>query len=529
MPLLPPYQQALAGLSRRELLRLAWHLGAAAVLTPAFTTRTWAQPIFTAYPFPLGVASGDPQPDGVVLWTRLAPKPLEGGGMPSARVDVSWEVASDPQFESIEQTGTERAYPELAHSVHAEVTGLRPGRDYWYRFRVGREASPVGHTRTAPAENAAVDRLRFAICGCSHWEFGYFTAYRRMAEEDLDFILHTGDYIYEGRANGGQDPERVRQHLGQNLYSLDEYRTRHAQYKTDRDLRAVHAWTPFVMSFDDHEVTDNYAGMFDPAGTPPEVFLLRRAAAYQAYYEHMPLRLSALPHGSDMRMYRQLKFGRLIDLSVLDTRQYRSDQACGDNEKAQCAEVFDDKRTMLGDAQEAWLFRNLANARSRWTLIGQQVYSFAKDAGRVNPNGRFGMDSWNGYVPARSRLYSQFVETQAPNPIVISGDIHEHYAADLKQDFTNPASPTIAVEFTNTSITAGGDGQDVGGVWRQIKDDNPHIKFHSQRRGYISCTAAPATLRAEFKTFERVTVPDLPTRTTAAFVVEAGKPGLQTA
>jgi alkaline phosphatase D len=269
--------------------------------------------------------------------------------------------------------------------------------------------------------------------------------------------------------------------------------------------------------------------MFDPAGTPPEVFLLRRAAAYQAYYEHMPLRLSALPHGSDMRMYRQLKFGRLIDLSVLDTRQYRSDQACGDNEKAQCAEVFDDKRTMLGDAQEAWLFRNLANARSRWTLIGQQVYSFAKDAGRVNPNGRFGMDSWNGYVPARSRLYSQIVETQAPNPIVISGDIHEHYAADLKQDFTNPASPTIAVEFTNTSITAGGDGQDVGGVWRQIKDDNPHIKFHSQRRGYISCTAAPATLRAEFKTFERVTVPDLPTRTTAAFVVEAGKPGLQTA
>ena len=184
---------------------------------------------------------------------------------------------------------------------------------------------------------------------------------------------------------------------------------------------------------------------------------------------------------------------------------------------------------MLGDTQESWLFHNLANARARWTLISQQVYSFAKDAGRVNPNGRFGMDSWNGYVAARSRLYGRIVETQPPNPIVISGDIHEHYAADLKQDFTNPASPTIAVEFTNTSITAGGDGQDVGGVWRQIKDDNPHVKFHSQRRGYISCTATPAALRADFKTFERVTVPDLPARTSATFVVEAGKPGLQSA
>jgi alkaline phosphatase D len=257
------------------------------------------------------------------------------------------------------------------------------------------------------------------------------------------------------------------------------------------------------------------------------VFLLRRAAAYQAYYEHMPLRKASLPHGSDMRMYRQLKFGSLIDLSVLDTRQYRSDQACGDNEKAQCTEVFDQTRTMLGDAQEAWLFRNLANARARWTLIGQQVYSFAKDAATVNPNGRFGMDTWNGYVAARSRLYGRIVETQAPNPVVISGDIHEHYAADLKQDFTNLSSPTIAVELTNTSITAGGDGQEIGGVWRRIKDDNPHIKFHSQRRGYISCTATPDTMRAEFKTLDRVTTPDLPARTAGAFVVEAGKAGLQ--
>jgi alkaline phosphatase D len=230
-----------------------------------------------------------------------------------------------------------------------------------------------------------------------------------------------------------------------------------------------------------------------------------------------------------MKLYRRLQFGSLVDLSVLDTRQYRSDQACGDGNKTHCAEAADPKRTMLGDEQERWLFENLATARARWTVIGQQVYSFARDAKKVNPNGRHNMDTWNGYTAARSRLYGRLRETKAPNPVVVSGDIHEHYGADLKVDFENPKSETIAVEITNTSISAGGDGQPVGGSWEKIRGDNPHIKYHSARRGFISCTATPGELRAEFKTLEYVTREDAPAKTGGTLVVEAGRPGFSAA
>jgi alkaline phosphatase D len=521
---LPPYQRAIAGLSRREVLRLAWYAGATTLLPPLLTERAWAQPLFAEYPFALGVASGDPVPDGVVLWTRLAPKPMDGGGMPTARVEVAWEVASEPEFNDIVLKGTATAYPELAHSVHVEVSGLKPSRDYWYRFRVGRETSQTGRTKTAPPAGAPVSQLRFAVCGCSNYEQGYFTAYRRIAEGEYDFVLHTGDYIYEGRPSGGRD-ERARQNVGLELFSLDDYRRRYALYKMDADLRAVHLSAPFVMSWDDHEVVNNYAGAIDPLNTPPELFLLRRAAAYQAYYEHLPVRRTALPSAGGMKMYRRLQFGSLIDLSVLDTRQYRSDQACGDNAKTGCAEALDPKRTMLGDEQERWLFDNLATARARWTVIGQQVYSFARDNAKASPNGRFSMDSWDGYAAARSRLYTRLKETKAPNPVVVSGDIHEHYGADLKMNFADPASDTIGVELTNTSISAGGDGQRVGGSWEKIKGDNPHIKYHSARRGFIACTATPAALRAEFRTLDFVMQPGAQAKTSGVLVVEAGRPG----
>ena len=303
-----------------------------------------AQQLFAEYPFSLGVASGDPLPDGVVLWTRLAPRPLEnGGGMPPAPLDVAWEVARDRLFRNIEQKGTATAYPELAHSIHVEVQGLEPAREYFYRFRVGREISQIGRTRTAPAAGAAVDRLRFAVCGCSNYEDGYFSVYRRISEGDFDFVLHTGDYIYESRPTNGRLDRKVRQHLGNELFSITDYRLRYAQYKTDDDLRAAHQSAPFVMSWDDHEVANNYAGDAGNDDTPREVFLLRRAAAFQAYYEHMPLRRAAFPSGSRMQIYRRLQFGSLADLSVLDTRQYRSDQACGDGARTGCADAMDDE------------------------------------------------------------------------------------------------------------------------------------------------------------------------------------------
>ena len=520
------YDRALARMSRRELMRAAWRLGAAAVagaaLDPASLRAQAAtvKPSFSADPFSLGVASGDPLPDDVVLWTRLAPRPLEGGGMPMSAVDVRWELAHDEGFKAVAASGTAIARPELGHSVHVEARGLDPGREYWYRFTAGDFVSPVGRTRTAPAAGAAVDRLRFAVCGCNDFESGYFTAFRHIARERFDFIFHTGDYIYEGRAR-----KRVREHSGDEIYTLVDYRNRYAQYKLDPDLAAAHASAPFIVTWDDHEVDNDYAGSADETGTPPEVFLLRRAAAYQAYFEHMPLRRAALPSAASMRLYRRLQFGSLIDFSVLDTRQFRSDQTCAGSGWGSCADISDPSRTMLGAEQESWLFENLASARSTWTILGQQVPIMMRDRLPFAPEGRFALDKWDGYAAARQRLFARLKDTRAPNPVVLSGDVHLHWAADLKEDFANPSSATLGVEFTNTSITSGGDGWDVHPDWEKYRSANAHHRYHSARRGYIACTATPRLFTSEFRILDRVSVPDDPVRTEATLVVEAGKPG----
>jgi alkaline phosphatase D len=523
-----PYGRLLATMSRRELLNIAWKLGAGAIAALPMTTRTaWAQPVFRNYPFSLGVASGDPWPDSVVLWTRLAPEPLEGGGMPTANVEVSWQVATDRAFRSVVRFGTTLARPELGHSVHVEAEGLSPNREYFYRFRCGGETSQIGRTKTAPAEGAPVDRLRFGISGCGHYETGYFSAYGRMADEQFDFVFHTGDYIYEGRGDVNRNPNNVRRHAGQEIYTLVDYRNRYAQYKSDPDLMAAHVSAPFIMAWDDHEVDNDYAGDHDERDTPPEVFLLRRAAAYQAYYESMPLRAATFPSGPNLPLYRRLAFGNLIDFSVLDTRQYRSKQArCGD--PVTCPELIDVKRTILGEAQEQWLFETLGKSRATWTVIGQQVPTFARDMASATPQSRFSVDKWDGYVESRNRLFAHLRDSKTPNPIVLSGDVHAHWCADLKADFRNPRSPTIGVEFTNSSVTSGGDGTDVQPTWEAMHRDNPHITFHGNKRGYVACTASAHAMRADFRIVDRVTVPNQPARTARSMIVEAGRPGSQT-
>ena len=518
------YDRALQGLSRRELLNIAWKLGAAAVLQRFAGAGLLAQPIFKTYPFSIGVASGDPWPDSVVLWTRLAPEPLEGGGMPMANVQVAWEVASDRTFRTIVQKGTTIARPELGHSVHVEAGGLQPGREYWYRFFCGGESSQIGRTKTAPAEGAQVDRLRFGVCGCGQYETGYFTAYGRVADEQFDFVFHTGDYIYEGRGDPGRNPRNVRAHQGQEIYTLVDYRNRYAQYKSDPDFLAAHHSAPFIMTWDDHEVDNDYAGDRDERDTPPEVFLLRRAAAYQAYFEAMPLRASAMPIGPVLKLHRRLKFGNLIDLSVLDTRQYRSKQACA-GVPSPCPQSLDPARTILGAEQEQWLFDNLSSARATWTVLGQQVPTYARDSEKVNPNARFSMDKWDGYVGGRQRLFERLKTTKAPNPIVLSGDVHTHYCADLKMDFANPKSDTVGVEFTNTSVTSGGDGTPVGPTWEAVRGSNPHITYHSNKRGYVACTATPKLMQADFMILDKVSTPGLPAKNGGSMVVEAGRPG----
>jgi alkaline phosphatase D len=520
------YDRTLARLSRRELLNVAWKVGVAAVMSPLGASKVWAQPAFRSYPFTLGVASGDPHPNGVVLWTRLAPEPLDGGGMPPAAVELGWEVARDPQFRDGVKKGVVLARPEVGHSVRVEVDGLDSGREYFYRFHAGGDVSQTGRTVTAPAEGAEAASLRFGVCGCGKYEAGYFTAYRHLAGEQFDFVFHTGDYIYEKRAFRADNPAVVREHQGQEIYTLVDYRNRYAQYKSDSDLLAAHLSAPFIVSWDDHEVDNDYAGMSDENDTPAEVFLLRRAAAYQAYFEHMPLRAASMPNGPRLQLYRHLAFGGLVDFNVLDTRQYRSDQACGHGAAQHCAAAADPSRSILGQAQEQWLFDRLARSRARWTVLAQQVPMFARDNGPdVPPETRFSMDKWDGYQACRRRLFDQLRATQARNPIVLSGDVHVHYGADLKMDFADERSDTVGVEFTNSAITSGGDGSEVTPAWERLRARNPHLRLHSNRRGYVACTVTPATMRAEFRVIDRVTVPGAPVRTAGALVVEAGRPG----
>lgn len=493
-------------------------------LTNQLTSRVSAAPKFSADPFSLGVASGDPLPDGIVLWTRLAPDPLNGGGMTPEKVAVEWQVATDDKMQKVVRRGTAWATPALAHSVHVEVSGLQPARWYWYQFKAGAALSPIGRTRTAPAFSARLDRLAFAFVSCQHYEQGYYTAYRRMAEEELDLVVHLGDYIYEGAPQTG----RVRLHNGPELMTLADYRNRYALYKSDSHLQHAHHNFPWILVWDDHEVANNYAGAIDEKNSPREGFLKRRAQAYQAYYEHMPLRAACLPKGPDAQLYRRLNFGDLAEFAVLDTRQYRTDQPCGDGTKARCAEALDPNATMTGPQQERWLLDGLSRSRARWNVIAQQVMLAQYDSA-AGPEQRFSMDKWDGYVAARNRILGFLLNRRPSNPVVITGDIHSNWVADLKADFDNPKSATVGAEFVGTSISSGGDGSDTRPQVQAQLSENPHIKFHNSQRGYVRCQLTPQRWQSDYRVVAAVSKPDAPISTRTSFVVENGKAGVERA
>jgi len=521
------YNQTIERLPRRRVLKLIGAFGAAACLPTLASAARLAPARFERYPFSLGVASGDPSADGAVIWTRLAPSPLDGGGMPTDIVEVGFEVSEDERFSTVVQTGKALARPEIGHAIHVELAGLRPGRDYWYRFFAGDAVSPVGRTKTAPAPGAHVDRLYFGSCGCSNYEAGYFTAYRHMADEGFDFIYHCGDYIYEAGLGARRKANSIRQHQGGEPYTLVDYRNRYALYKSDPDLMAAHASAPFVVSWDDHEVDNDWAADFDQDGTPPELFLLRRAAAYQAYYEHMPLRRRSLPTPVHLQLYRQLSFGQLLSLNVLDTRQYRSKQVCRGGYLESCPDRFDPHRSLLGIEQEAWLFERLARSKASWNVIAQQVPMFSLDQAAAGL-GRYHMDKWDGYDATRARLFTTLEEQGTANPVILSGDVHTHWAADLKAVPDDPASATLGAELVASSITSGGDGSAELDFWPAIKTDNPQIHYHSNRRGYIASEVTPGSWTASFKTLDGVTRRDRPVKNAKMAVVEPGRNGVQT-
>ena len=485
------------------------------------------KPRFSASPFTLGVASGYPQPGGFVLWTRLAPVPLApNGGMPAEVVPVGWEVARDAGMKNIVAHGTAYATPEWAHSVHVEVSGLQPSRPHWYRFSAGEALSPIGRTHTAPAPTARNARLRFAFVSCQHYEQGYFMAYRHIVADEPDVILHLGDYIYE--ASWGRD--LVRSHGAGEAVTLDDYRQRYALYKTDVDLQAAHAACPWLMTWDDHEVENDYANDRSENLDSPEWFLARRAAAYKAWYEHMPVPRFMLPVGPNATIFTRAGFGSLVNFFVLDDRQFRSHEACprpgrgGSNvvDPTVCSELADPKRTMLGARQEAWLDAALAGSRARWNVIAQQTRMAQFDE-LAGPGRLAWTDDWDGYPAARRRLLESLAGKS--NPVVIGGDIHLFNVSELKLDFDDPASPVVASEFVGTSITSQ--------AWPQervdaLRPDNPHLLYAEARyRGYVRVDVTSKELRADLRGLDSVQTRDAACNTLASFVVQDGRPGPQ--
>ncbi|WP_328462257.1 alkaline phosphatase D family protein [Streptomyces sp. NBC_00448] len=483
-------------------------------------------------PFTLGVASGDPLPDAVVIWTRLAPQPYEPlGGMPYHAVDVQWQLAADERFRHVLRSGTATAQPEYSYSVHVDVRGLQPGRHYWYRFKVDGHLSPVGRTRTAPAPWDHPGRLRFAVASCQSWPDGYYTAHAHLAAEDVDAVLFVGDYIYEygisaaGGLRNTTDP--VPDQFRTEADTLDRYRLQYALYKSDPDLRAAHQNTPWIGTWDDHEVQDNYAGLYSKSLDPIDDFTVRRASAYRAYWEHMPLRTPA-PQGPDYLLYRRFTFGRLAEINVLDTRQYRSDQADGDLWKPDNPGRDDPARTFAGAQQQRWLLDGMRASRATWNLLANQVVMSRMDLD-AGGTPTFNMDAWDGYTAEQTRILDGLAGLRARNPVVVTGDVHAAYAMDMKRDFDDPDSPTIGVELVATSISSGGNGVDVSVNGQNFLDHNPHLKLVNERRGYIVVELTPHELQASYRAVPYIDRVGAPISTIRKFTVEAGHPGLNPA
>jgi alkaline phosphatase D len=415
-----------------------------------------------------------------------------------------------------------------AHSVHVHVQQLQPSTDYWYRFRQGDALSPVGHTRTAPALNADVRQLRIALTSCQHYEQGEYIAHQEIAQQQLDFVLFMGDYIYES----SNAQYAIRKHNGEEPKTLAQYRQRYEQYKRDPHLQAAHAAHPWVLMWDDHEVVNDYANDQDRQFNDPQQVLKRRAAAYQAYFEHQPLLLGPdADNPANMRLYDQLSWGKLADVWTLDCRQYRSAQACRDPVRGggrmvvQCDELSDPNRSMLGVTQERWLTERLSASKRQWKLVAQatQISSTSVPA----PTGRaYWNDAWDGYPEARKRLLQTVVDANLQNVVTLGGDVHCNVAANLRLEPNNPQSPIVASEFVTTSITSRGLGDKPAALIRDSNADLLH--YRSDERGYSLITVTPQEVRCDFRTTRFPAGSEPGFKTQASYGVKSGKAGPQT-
>jgi alkaline phosphatase D len=529
---------------RRHLLRLS--LGASLGLIGtsfqgcAMTGSALLRELSGANPFALGVASGSPSATSVVLWTRLAA--ANGRPIPNAAIQVTWELAEDDRFVKLVATGLADAIPQLGHSVHIEPQNLKPHRHYWYRFKVGDAYSTVGRTLTAPADDATATQLRIVLASCQNWEQGYFHAWKYAAADNPDVVMFTGDYIYEYGAN--KSPDRPRHHDSPEVKTLNQYRGRYALYKSDPSLQLMHAAAPWIVTWDDHEVANDYANDRDEHAR--EEFLKRRSAAYQAYWENMPIpvRLLDMSQLPAMQLYGRYNWGRLAQFHVLDDRQYRDYQACPPNQKSgagtvwrdQCAALDDPKRSLLGTRQEAWLDKGLKANAAVWTLIGQQTLMahMNQALGPEFDKGResFWTDGWNGYQPARERLLTSLKQAQAQgrslDTLVMGGDVHAWYLADLQlqKDVVERGmkSAILATEVCGTSISARSWPQT---VTERVVRNLPHYRYgRSDKRGYTLIDLDAKEAKIKLRAVADVKLSESPIETVADFSVERGRPGI---
>jgi alkaline phosphatase D len=538
-------------LDRRCFLQNSWRNAALASSASSalwLPRSAWSQTRINSNPFTLGIASGSPTWNSVVLWTRLAPSGLLGtSSLGNDNIIVRWEIAHDESFTRIVQRGQAQALAQLAHSVHVEVSGLEGGRGYFYRFIVGDFTSPLGRTRTLPAADSTPSRFRIAYASCQRWEHGFYSAYRHMLADQPDLVLFLGDYIYEypNAAQAVRKPNATSN--GGWVITLDDYRSRYALHKSDPDLQAMHAACPWAFTWDDHEVQNDYAGLqAGDAGPAVADFAARRAAAYQAFYEHMPLRASALTRAlaglaeqpaAELRIYGQLKLGTLGNLYLLDPRQYKDAPVCtkdgaagaGSVNPAQCPAWNDPARSFLGAVQEKWLAQSLAQNASgtgggRWQIIGQSTRFGLRDSRTSGDGQTFSNDNWDGYSAARRRLTDALQKSGGNNAVMLGGDVHENWVGHIKADYAKPSSANIGTEFCGTSITSRQGATSTNERVPERLARNPYFVFADvEKRGYGLADFSAQKLQVSLRTVSDVTSKDASVQTLAQFAVASGK------
>jgi alkaline phosphatase D len=489
-------------------------------------------------PFSHGVASGDPLVDRVLLWTRISPEAISTGAAAAAAatepIEVEWSIALDPDLDQVVGSGSASTDGSVDYTVKVDALGLDPATTYYYQFRAFGRKSPVGRTRTLPV--GAVEQLSIAVVSCANYPAGYFHAYRLLSERDeLAFVLHLGDYLYEygnGDYGDGTPLGRVPDPVHENL-TLDDYRRRHAQYKQDVDLQALHLAHPFVAVWDDHEVANDAwrdGAQNHQAGTEGD-YAARKAAAFQAYFEWMPVRL---PDAAEpARVFRSLRIGDLADLILLDTRHFARDLQPAD--ACSPAELADPERNLLGAEQEAWLLGELSRSQAdavTWRLLGQQVMMAQLLNPLIGSTCVANADQWDGYAANRARLLSAWAEGELTNIVVLTGDIHSSWASDISADPFDPSrydaatgAGSVAVEFVTPAVSSPGiaDADQAAVLQQLIATTHPHIKFAEvNRQGYMLLELSHERVQASWYHVGDVRAPVVSEELVARFQALAG-------